>query len=150
MKRTIAIILALMMTLVVFAACNNSNTPSGGTSEATKEPATPGTTKPADTKAPDTPTTKQETTKAPTPTEPATTEAPEIPVPAIPEGIMVYHQDFDSFANTTDSAEVAKLLGWQIRNKVNGEDDFALTDNTTIYTIEDYQSPLRLSGYSTR
>ena len=137
MKKTIAIILALIMTLVVFAACNNNNTPSGGTSDATKEPAAPGTTKPADTKAPDTPTTKQETTKAPTPTEPATTEAPEIPVPAIPEGIMVYHQDFDSFANTADSAEVAKLLGWQIRNKVNGEEDFALTDNTTTYTIED-------------
>lgn len=142
MKRTLAIVLALVMTLFVFAGCNNTNKPEV-TTEGTKTPDAPASSaEVTEKKDPDT-TTKATTT--PAQTKPATepvTEAPEIPVPTIPEGIMVIHQDFDSFPNTTGNDEVAKLLGWQIRNKDNGtlpsgEPDAAYTDNTTVYSIED-------------
>ncbi len=141
MKRTLALILALLMTLVVFASCNNTNQPEVTTPAGTKAPSDPATT--PTTKPSTNPETKPATKPAETKpaTEPAT-EAPEIPVPTIQDGIMVFHQDFDTFPNTTGNDEVAKLLGWQIRNKDNGtlptgEPDAALTDNTTVYSIED-------------
>ncbi len=136
MKRIITLVLALIMVSALFVGCNNNaNNPSDSTTP------TAGTTtpKPSDTTPSDTTSAKPvETTSAkPKDTTTAkpqdtTTEAPKVELPAIPEGTMVYFENFDSYADANDSDAVAKLLGWQIRNKQDG----ALTDNSASYAIE--------------
>lgn len=139
MKRTLSLILAMLMLLVVLASCQ-----SGGGGDTTTEP-------PAQSKSPaetsDTPdeTTKAktpETTKAPVATTPAETEPPEIPTPEIADGLMVVNYDFDTLPDTEGNDAVAALLGWQIRNRSDG----ALTDNTTVYSIEG--GKLKLVNYN--
>lgn len=141
MKKALALILALVMTTVMFVSCADKT--HGG--DQTKEPGTaaPGKeTTPQSSEEEKTKKPKPEPTSAPDPT----TEKPEVPVPTIPEGLMVLYEDFDSYANTTGSKEVAQLLGWQIRNKVmEGEEFGALTDNTTQYSIEN--GALKLLNY---
>ena len=137
MKRTLALILALLMVTLMFASCSDKT--QGGET----------TTAPPDnvSDTPDVTTAKTpETTKKPeTSKEPETTAAPEIPVPEVVEGIMVYYEDFDYYANTTGSQAVADLLGWQIRNKTMEGELGALTDNTVQYSIEN--GMLKLLNY---
>lgn len=131
MKKTVALILALLMISVLFVSCNKQGNGGDTTPAPGSLDAAPNTTKaPESTKKPD-------ATKAPGTTAEPTTEKPEVPVPTIADGLMVYHQDFDSLPDITDSNEVASKLGWQIRNKKMDNGDGALTDNTAIYTIED-------------
>ncbi len=129
MKRTLSLILAMLMITVALASCQNSN---GG--DTTTEP--PSQTKaPAETSEEREDTTKAEepeTTKAPVVTTPAETEPPEIPTPEIADGLMVINYDFDTLPDTEGNDAVAALLGWQIRNKSDG----AITDNTAVYSIE--------------
>lgn len=130
MKKTVALILALLMISVLFVSCNKQGNGGDTTPAPGSSAATPNTTKaPESTKKPD-------ATKAPGTTAEPTTEKPEVPVPTIADGLMVYHQDFDSLPDITDSNEVASKLGWQIRNKKMDNGDVALTDNSAVYTIE--------------
>lgn len=144
MKKIITLVLALIMVSAMFAGCNNTNPPAETTAPgaATTTPK-PSDATPADTttaKAPDTTPEPKETTSA-KPKE-TTTEAPKIEIPAIPEGTMVFFENFDSYADTNDSAAVAQLLGWTIRNKADG----ALTDNTASYAIEN--GALKITNYA--
>lgn len=147
MKRILTLVLALLMISALFAGCADSNNPSGSdtttTAGNTPAPGNPGDTTPTDT----TPsgqtqntTAPKETTEAKT-TKDTTTEAPVVVYPVIKEGTMVYFEDFEGYTNIDDSAAVAQLLGWTIRNKADG----ALTDNTARYAIENGQ--LKVTNY---
>lgn len=134
MKKVITLILALVMVCALFAGCNGDGNSTDTTTAAPSTTPAPGTTTAAPettTEAPETTTEapKDTTTEAPKDT---TTEAPTPEIPAVAQGMMVYYEDFDSFPNTADSAAVAQLLGWTIRNKADG----ALTDNTASYALE--------------
>jgi hypothetical protein len=133
MKRAVIFILALTLVLVSLAACaggENAETTAAATTaapagnETTKAPAAE-TTKKAET-------TKAATTVKVTTAVPETTEAPKIDIPVVPEGAMVYFEDFEKYANTTDTAATMTALGWQLRNIADG----ALTDNTGKYFLE--------------
>lgn len=130
MKRTLSLILAMVMILIVLAGCQNG----GNGGENTTEPPTQSKSPAESSKAPaeTTKAKEPETTKAPVPTDPPQTDPPETPVPQIADGLMVINYDFDTLPDTTGNDAVAALLGWQIRNKADG----AITDNTTVYSIE--------------
>lgn len=141
MKRVITLVLALLMVAALFAGCSNdNNTPADTTTPASKDTTTPAPQDTTTEKPQDTTTPKAEDTTTEKPKD-TTTEAPKVEIPAIPEGTMVYFENFDSYADTADSAAVAQLLGWQIRNIADG----ALTDNTTKYSIE--SGALKLVNY---
>ena len=109
-----ASVLAIMMCAVCFAACGSKDT-----GDTTTTPA-PTTTTPA----PDT-TTEATTTEATTTTEKtteATTTEPEPEGPKVPaEGLIVYYEDFNSYADNKDTAAVLKALGWtRLTKEANG------------------------------
>ena len=114
-----ASVLAIMMCVVCFAACGSKDT-----GDTTTTPA-PTTTTPAPdttTEAPATETTteapKTETT---TTTTEATTTEPEPTTAAPAEGLIVYYEDFNSYANSTDTEAVLKALKWtRLTKEANG------------------------------
>ncbi len=136
MKKIVTLVLALIMVSALFVGCNkdannpsDSTTPPAGTTAPKSGDTTPSVT--TSDKAPETTPAQPADTTTEKPKE-TTTEAPKVELPAIPEGTMVFFEDFDSYADASDSEAAAKLLGWQIRNKADG----ALTDNSASYAIE--------------
>ena len=116
--KALAMALAIMMCAVSFAACGSKDT-----GDITTTPA-PTTTTPAPdttTEAPATETTTEATTTTEkTTTEATTTEAP-VEVATVADGLIVYYEDFNSYADNTDTEAVLKALGWtRLTKEANG------------------------------
>ena len=126
-----ASMLAIMMCAASFVACGKTEEPVATTTAATTTAAT--TTEATTTEATTTAatTTAATTTKATTTTE-ATTAAPEVTTPK--EGLIVFYEDFNSYANNDKTEDVLKALKWtKLTKEANGvynetDGEFAFVD----------------------
>ena len=115
MIRVLASVLAIMMCAAAFVACGKTEEPAATTTAAT---------------------TTEKTTTATTTTE-STTAAPE--VEAVKDGLIVFYEDFNSYANSTDTEAVLKALKWtRLTKEANGvynetDGEFAFVDGRLYY-----------------
>ena len=131
MIKVLASVLAIMMCAAAFVACGKTEDPAAttttaatttaATTEATTEATTAATTTAATT-----------TTTAKTTTTEATTAAPE--VEAVKDGLIVFYEDFNSYANTDVTEDALKAIKWtKLFKEANGvysesDAEFAIVD----------------------
>ncbi len=152
--KVMASMLAIMMCVVSFAACGgsgNTETTTAG-SEATTTAGSEATTTTASEKATTTETTKATETTTETTTE-STTEAP--PPATVADGLIVYYEDFNSYANSTDTAAVLSTIKWtKLTKEANGvynetDGEFAIEDGRLYfdnYDAETIEGDTRVRG----
>jgi hypothetical protein len=136
MIRVLASVLAIMMCAAAFVACGKTEEPAATTTAATTTAAT--TTEATTTEATTTEatTTTAKTTTATTTTE-TTTAAPE--VEAVKDGLIVFYEDFNSYANNEDTEATLKAIKWtklfKETNGVYNESDveFKIVDGRLYY-----------------
>ncbi len=136
MIKVLASVLAIMMCAAAFVACGKTEEPAATTTAATTTAAT--TTEATTTEATTTEatTTTAKTTTATTTTE-TTTAAPE--VEAVKDGLIVFYEDFNSYANNEDTEATLKAIKWtklfKETNGVYNESDveFKIVDGRLYY-----------------
>ena len=138
-----ASMLAIMMCAASFVACGKTDEPADTTTAATTTAAT--TTAATTTEAT---TTEATTTKATTTKETTTTTTtaaePEVKAPA--EGLIVFYEDFNSYANNTDTEAVLKALNWtKLTKEANGvynetDGEFNFVDGRLYYDNYDAEA----------
>ncbi len=165
MKKTLALILALLMLVAVLAACNGDDKPADTTTPDVGEttPA-PETTTPAPettTPAPVETTTPEPVETTTEPVETTTEPAPEIRIPPVAEGLMVYYQDFESVGVTNDNDAAMAAIGWTIQNNyttnsvkystLNGvltADNISGNDSYALIVDEAWMAPAATGSYT--
>ena len=136
MIKVLASVLAIMMCAAAFVACGKTEEPAATTTAATTTAAT--TTEATTTEATTTEatTTTAKTTTATTTTA-TTTAEPE--VEAVKDGLIVFYEDFNSYANNEDTEATLKAIKWtklfKEANGVYSESDveFAIVDGRLYY-----------------
>ena len=130
MIKVLASVLAIMMCAAAFVACGKTEEPAATTTAATTTAATTteATTTAATTTAATT-TTKKETT---TTTTESTTAAPE--VEAVKEGLIVFYEDFNSYANNDKTEDTLKAIKW---TKLFKEADGVYSESDAEFAIVD-------------
>ena len=131
-----ASMLAIMMCAASFVACGKADEPADTTTAATTTAATTAATTEATTEATTTTaattTTKKETTTT-------TTEPPAPPVETVADGLLVFYEDFNSYANSTDTEAVLKAIKWtKLTKEANGvynetDGEFNIVDGRLYY-----------------
>ena len=130
LMRVCVSMLAILMCAASFASCGSGEEPADTTTAATTAATTTeATTTEATTEA--TTTTKATTTKATTTTE-ATTAAPEIEAPK--EGLIVFYEDFNSYANNDKTEDALKAIKW---TKLTKEKDGVYSESDAEFAIVD-------------
>ena len=126
-----ASVLAIMMCAASFVACGSADQPADTTTAATTTAATTTAATTTEATTTEATTTKATTTKETTTT--ATTPAePEVKAPA--EGLIVFYEDFNSYANNDKTEDVLKALNWtKLTKEANGvynetDGEFAFVD----------------------
>lgn len=130
MIKVLASVLAIMMCAAAFVACGKTEEPAATTTAAntTAVTTTEATTTAATTTAATT-TTKKETT---TTTTESTTAAPE--VEAVKEGLIVFYEDFNSYANNDKTEDTLKAVKW---TKLFKEADGVYSESDAEFAIVD-------------
>ena len=128
--------LAIMMCAASFVACGKADEPADTTTAATTTAATTAATTEATTEATTTTaattTTKKETTTT-------TTEPPAPAVEELKDGLIVFYEDFNSYANSTDTEAVLKAIKWtKLTKEANGvynetDGEFNIVDGRLYY-----------------
>lgn len=145
MIRVLASVLAIMMCAAAFVACGKTEDPAATTTAATT---TAATTTEATTETTTEATTAATTTTAKTTTATTTTEtttaAPE--VEAVKDGLIVFYEDFNSYANTDVTEDALKAIKWtklfKEANGVYSESDveFKIVDGRLYYDNYDAEA----------
>ena len=126
-----ASVLAIMMCAASLVACGGGNEPADTTTAATTTAATTTAATTTEATTTEATTTTEKTTTATTTTTTAEPE-PEVKIPA--EGLIVFYEDFNSYANSTDTEAVLKALKWtKLTKEANGvynetDGEFAIVD----------------------
>ena len=118
MIKVLASVLAIMMCAAAFVACGKTEEPAATTTAATTTAATTEATTEATTAATTTAATTTTTAKTTTTTE-ATTAAPE--AEAVKDGLIVFYEDFNSYANNDKTEDTLKAIKWtKLTKEANG------------------------------
>ena len=135
MIKVLASVLAIMMCAAAFVACGKTEDPAATTTTAaTTTAATTEATTEATTAAT---TTAATTTTAKTTTTEATTAEPE--VEAVKDGLIVFYEDFNSYANNDKTEDTLKAIKWtKLFKEANGvysesDAEFAIVDGRLYY-----------------
>ena len=136
MIKVLASVLAIMMCAAAFVACGKTEEPAATTTAATTTAATTEATTEATTAATTTAATTTTTAKTTTTTE-ATTAEPE--VEAVKDGLIVFYEDFNSYANNDKTEDTLKAIKWtKLTKEANGvynesDAEFAIVDGRLYY-----------------
>lgn len=158
-KRFIAIFIACMM-LMSLVACGKQDEPDTTTLTTTNEPdeTVPTTTEPDETDTTTTVTETDPTSKVPDETTEPVEDTPieDDPVVNPPaEGLIVFYEDFNSYANNTDTAAVLEAIGWtRLTKEANGvyketDSEFSIVDGRLYYDnykTDDEKAALTAAG----
>ncbi|MBQ7321382.1 MAG: hypothetical protein IJW99_04730 [Clostridia bacterium] len=130
LMRVCVSMLAILMCAASFASCGSSEEPADTTTAATTTAATTEATTQATTEA--TTTTAATTTKKETTT--TTTEPPAPPVEEVKDGLIVFYEDFNSYANTDKTEDALKAIKW---TKLTKEKDGVYSESDAEFAIVD-------------
>ena len=138
-----ASVLAIMMCAASFVACGSADQPADTTTAATTTAATTTAATTTEATTTEATTTKATTTKETTTT---TTTAAEPEVVAPKEGLIVFYEDFNSYANNDKTEDVLKALNWtKLTKEANGvynetDGEFAFVDGRLYFDNYDAEA----------